>query len=226
MAALAALVAASAGRAGGLLDPRVVEACQRTYVHGMDERLARDLVGAAGVPTLLALLGDPSFPRRDNVVAFLVYLGGPAETAALRDLLGSPVASLASPVEDRAMLLAVEALVRIGDVESLEEITAGAVAAGKYDARYREDLLRESRRLPPRAPVARPGTSLPVTALAETSLLTEALGISSANHAALNAPIGGAARAGLLASGSRVIETQEDLASTDVACCVAFEGLG
>src|SRR5688500_5964664 len=76
----------------------------------MNAEIAEREVGAAGVPALLALLGDPSFPRRDNVVAFLAYLGDDSATDALLGHLRRPPASVHVPVEDRSLLLTPHAL--------------------------------------------------------------------------------------------------------------------
>jgi hypothetical protein len=92
------------------LEQRVRAAVLRTYVHGMTAEIAERKVGAAGVPFLLALLADPSFPRRDNVVAFLTYLGDDAAGDALVDFLRQPPASVDRPVEDRSLLLTPRAL--------------------------------------------------------------------------------------------------------------------
>jgi hypothetical protein len=105
----------SLGWLGGLLltapllaapppDP-VRDAALVTYLHGMTPEIARERVGDAGVPRLLELLRDPSFPRRDNVVAFLAFLEGEGVTEALVDALRQPAADLAAATEDRAWLL-------------------------------------------------------------------------------------------------------------------------
>ena len=52
-----------------------------------------DRLGPAAVPSLLALLNDPSFPRHDNVVAYLAYLsrsGGDVDSL-LKFARGVPV---------------------------------------------------------------------------------------------------------------------------------------
>ena len=71
-----------------------------TYYHGITAELAQERIGAEGVPALLELLADPSFPRRDNVVAFLTYLGAGESTTALLEVLASPPA----PVRTRVRL--------------------------------------------------------------------------------------------------------------------------
>jgi len=127
-----------------------------TYVHGMTPEIAHQTVGVDGAPDLIALLGKPGFPRRDNVVAFLAYLGNDEATAPLLDLLRAPPASTLTPAEDRALLLVPEALGRIAGrgapdaLASLLEITAPgsrggmireAVAKGRYDTTLRDDLV-------------------------------------------------------------------------------------
>jgi hypothetical protein len=100
---------ATASRADELRD-RVVDAALETYVHGVTAEIAAERVGAAGVPVLHQLLSDPSFPRRDNVVAFLTYLGDNDSARALHGFLRNPPASPQRPEEDRALLLAPHAL--------------------------------------------------------------------------------------------------------------------
>src|SRR5262245_37974150 len=86
---------AAASDAG--LAARVREASLGLYVHGMTEEIALADVGREGAPELLALLADPAFPRRDNVVAFLAYLGGPDATRALLRHVAHPPAPLSVP---------------------------------------------------------------------------------------------------------------------------------
>ena len=127
-----------------------------TYYHGITAELAHERIGVEGVPALLRLLADPTFPRRDNVVAFLGYLGGGETTDGLLRLLSAPPASLAVPEEDRALLLLPQSLGHIasrGDPRALEallEMTApgsngGALAvAARHSpqpATLRDDLL-------------------------------------------------------------------------------------
>ncbi|HET6373024.1 MAG TPA: FG-GAP repeat protein, partial [Candidatus Polarisedimenticolia bacterium] len=93
-----------------------------TYIHGVDDALALEVLGPGAVPDLRRLLKDPDFPRRDNVVAFLAHLDRGAATRDLLAFLSSPPASLDIPEEDRAMLLAPQALGHIasrGDAAAL-----------------------------------------------------------------------------------------------------------
>ncbi len=91
----------------------VVAACLRLYLHGVSAQLAATEVGADGVPTLLELLADPTFPRHDNVVAFLWHLGGAESTDALVGFLAAPPRPIDDPEEDRAVRLVPEALGQI-----------------------------------------------------------------------------------------------------------------
>lgn len=132
------------------------EAMLATYVHGVTEEIASREVGPAGVPDLLALLEEPSFPRRDNVVAFLAYLGGAESVGPLRRLLEAPHPAAFVPEEERAVLLVPAALGRIasrGSREALEVLleatgseadrgllTAAAARAGRPT--LQNDLLR------------------------------------------------------------------------------------
>ncbi|HEX6852085.1 MAG TPA: thrombospondin type 3 repeat-containing protein [Candidatus Polarisedimenticolaceae bacterium] len=135
----------------------VRETAERTWIHGMTGEIALREVGRDGVPELLRLLRDPSFTRRDNVVAMLAYLGGPESTPELVAFLENPVASPAIPEEDRALLTAPEALGRIaarGDGAALSFLLAtatpgggpldGAVARGAYGPSTRDDLVERA----------------------------------------------------------------------------------
>jgi hypothetical protein len=117
------------------LDERVVHAALGTYFHGITPEIAQKEVGPEGVPTLLALLADPTFPRRDNVVAFLSYLRDRKGTAALLQFLQQPPRDVEVAEEDRALLLAPQALghrAARGDSEALDALLqmTGSGAAG------------------------------------------------------------------------------------------------
>src|SRR5262245_35028777 len=64
-------------------EERVRQSALQIYIHGMTDEIAQREVGPQGVPALLRLLDDASFPRRDNVVAFLTYLGAGESTPRL-----------------------------------------------------------------------------------------------------------------------------------------------
>lgn len=110
-------------------DAAVRETCLQTWFEGLTAEEAERAIGPAGVPSLLRLLADPAFPRRDNVVAFLTHLGGAESTRALLTFLASPPAGAVAPEEDRALLLAPQALGHIagrGDRTALAALLAMA----------------------------------------------------------------------------------------------------
>jgi hypothetical protein len=126
-----------------------------TYVHGVTQELALDLVGGRG-DELIDLLFDRSFERRDNVVAFLGYVGDEAAAEALVNYLSNPPVSLSAAEEDRAALLSAHALghmARRGTDRALGillELTddggnggalAAAAAKSPFPSRMRDDLL-------------------------------------------------------------------------------------
>ena len=136
-------------------DERVRQSALRVYIHGMTDEIARRDVGAEGVPALLRLLDDASFPRRDNVVAYLAYLGAAESTPRLLQLLDRPAAA-ATPEEERARLLVPHALGHIagrGDPEALEALLgmtahhgaggpiADAARRGAISGEMRDELL-------------------------------------------------------------------------------------
>lgn len=99
----------------------------RTYVHGMTEEIAVREVGTTGIPDLLLLLDDPTFPRRDNVVAFLAHLGGAETTPRLLVALDDIARTARGAADDRARLIIPEALGRIasrGDGAALAALLA------------------------------------------------------------------------------------------------------
>ena len=143
------------------LRERVRTQASYTYYHGITAEMAQERIGAEGVPALLELLADPSFPRRDNVVAFLTYLGAGESTTALLEVLASPPASVTVPEEDRALLLLPQALGHIAArgepraLEALLEMTAAgsnggvlasAASRSPRPASLRDDLLEMSLR--------------------------------------------------------------------------------
>jgi len=103
--------AAEPGAAPSEADVR--DAALAVYIHGIDEDVAVLEIGPGGVGPLKALLADPEFPRRDNVVAFLAHLAEDDVTTDLLALLQSPPRSPSVPEEDRALLLAPQALGRV-----------------------------------------------------------------------------------------------------------------
>jgi hypothetical protein len=117
------LLACLAGGGAAAPDAGVRDAAMKLYIHGMTAEIASAEVGRDGVPALLGLLADPSFPRRDNVVAFLAYLGGAESVPVLAGMLDRPPQTSASPEDVRAFLLLPHALGRIaarGDGSALD----------------------------------------------------------------------------------------------------------
>ncbi len=126
---------------------RVRQAALATYLHGLTDEIAEREVGPDGVPHLLALLHDPDFPRRDNVVAFLAHLGGDESAGALLRFLESPPAPTSVPEEDRALLLTPVALGRIaarGGTRALDALL-GMTAPGREGGILSETASRAGR---------------------------------------------------------------------------------
>lgn len=163
--ALALLVCFSAGTSAAaepaVVAQRVREAALVTYPHGITEDLARQVVGVEGVPHLLDLLRDRDFPRRDNVVALLAWLGRGEAADALVALLDAPVGPGDRPEEDRALLLTPQALGRLaaagvgGAEDALLDMTAPGAEGGVLGrtaervgrgAALRDDLLQQALR--------------------------------------------------------------------------------
>lgn len=131
------------------------DAMMATYIHGVDDELAVEVLSPEAIPVLRRLLLDPTFPRRDNIVAFLAHLDRGAATPDLVALLAKAPASLLLPEEDRALLLAPQALghiARRGDRRALEALLAitspaqarrmlGAAEKAPHPAAYRADLV-------------------------------------------------------------------------------------
>jgi len=145
----------------GVSSPAAVRAAMlATYIHGVDDRLATEVLTPEAIPTLRRLLMDPSFPRRDNIVAFLAHLDRGAATEDLKRVLAKAVGSLLDPNEDRAMLLVPQALGHIaqrGDRNALDALLAittpegaarllGAAAKAPRPAAYRADLVEQALR--------------------------------------------------------------------------------
>jgi hypothetical protein len=131
---------------------RVVRAALQTYVHGITAEIASQEIGPDGVDDLLELLADPTFPRRDNVVAFLGYLGGGESAQAILDFLAAPPAPVGVPEEDGALLVAPQALGQIASrgnahaLAALLSITASGSNGGVLAAAAARSAKPESLR--------------------------------------------------------------------------------
>ena len=138
------------------LEEKVTQAVRTLYIHGLTKGIAQREVGPEGVPVLIQLLADPDFNSRDNVVVFLGHLGGSGATEALLAFLKNPPAPVTIPEEDRALLVAPQALGQIAArgerraLEALMEMTApgsqggilaSAAARGPNPDSLRDDLI-------------------------------------------------------------------------------------
>jgi hypothetical protein len=123
------------------LRERVERAALALYIHGMTAEIAEREVGVAGLPVLQELLADPAFPRRDNVVAFLAFLGGSDATRSLALILESPPGVVGLPEERRALLLAPQAL---GQIASRGDLTALDLLLEITDPATGNNLLRRT----------------------------------------------------------------------------------
>ena len=132
------------------------EALLSTYIHGVNDDLAEQVLGHDALALLRTLLFDPDFPRRDNVVAFIAHLDHGESTGDLLAFLSAPPAGWSTPEEDRALLLAPVALghiARRGDRAALDALfdmttdggdggpLALAAAAGPSPDSLRADLV-------------------------------------------------------------------------------------
>jgi len=141
------------------VEDRVDRAVDQIYFHGIDEGIAVREIGPEGVPALLELLADPDCERRDNVVAFLTYLGNDETVPGLMRLIEFPPADPNRPEEDRSLLLApgalgriaaggsvaaLDALRRIADTPSGEGPVGRAVERGAYRAAIGRDIVERS----------------------------------------------------------------------------------
>jgi len=106
----------------------------RTYIHGVTDDVAAEVVKESDLPQLRRLLLEPNFPRRDNIVAFLAHSDGDAAVEPLLRFLQRPPAAITTPEEDRAMLLAPQALgqlARRGSHQALDALMAMTAAGSR-----------------------------------------------------------------------------------------------
>lgn len=121
----------------------VRRAMLQTYLHGVDEALAANVLSTEALPVLRRLLLEPGFERRDNVIAFLAQLDTGQGVADIRTLIASPPVDPTSPEEDRALLMAPLALGQIArhggraGLDALLDLTQAA------DADLSKRILRD-----------------------------------------------------------------------------------
>jgi len=123
------------------VEDRIHRAVDQIYFHGINEEIARREIGPEGLPTLVKLLADPDCARRDNVVAFLTYLGGDDAVPELMRLIEFPPAGTKRPEEDRSLLLAPGAL---GHIAARGSVAALAALRGIADAQPGEGPVRRA----------------------------------------------------------------------------------
>jgi hypothetical protein len=108
-----------------MTDAEVRQAMLQTWFHGVDDDIARQVLGSGAIPALRRILKDPAFPRRDNIVAFLAHLEGESAATDLVRMLADPPGDSGVPEEMRALLLAPQALGHMasrGDAEALDAL--------------------------------------------------------------------------------------------------------
>lgn len=210
----------SGAATAGTVPEEIREAALVTWYHGITDEIARREIGPAGVPALVELLRDPDFPRRDNVVAYLAYLGEAGEVAPLLDLLDDPRITDERPEDHRARLLVPEALGRIaarGDAGALAAIESIAPTSSAM-----EQMISFGRDLAggvEPAPVEEAPGEPPVSYLdTDPSGSSHRLALSYANHVDVNSPIGDAQVDALMVSASETMAVETD--GSDTACCI------
>ena len=101
---------ASAGDLAASRAETVREAMLHTYIHGVDEVLAAEVLDPGDEVHLLELLRDDAFPRRDNIVAFLAFVGNDDVVPGLLQRLARRPQGNPRPEDDRARLMTPQAL--------------------------------------------------------------------------------------------------------------------
>ncbi len=219
---------------------QVREAAAATYVHGMTDEIALREVGVDGIPHLLTILQDPTFDRRDNVVALLAHLADNDVTTALLRHLQFPPSDLTSPSEDRAMLLVPHALGRIAARDGgealalLTEMTVpggidrllGPAGSTPAIAGLREDLAEQAARglaLSDAGP-AGDDENLPTTRVADTASRGHRASLSYANHVSLSSKMYDSRADAILEFATRTAARSDF--NDDVACCLSVQRSG
>ncbi len=211
---------------------QVREAASATYVHGMTDEIALREVGIDGIPHLLTILQDPTFDRRDNVVAFLAHLADNEATAALLRHLQAPPVDLASPSEDRAMLLVPLALGRIAErdggeaLELLQEMADPGGVERMGIAGLRGDLAEQAVRALDSRQAARADDEedSPTTRVADTASRGHRASLSYANHVSVSSKLTDTRADSILSYATRKAGRSDF--TDDVACCIGVQRSG
>jgi len=216
------------------LGEKVREAALVTYVHGINQEIADREIGPAGVPILLDLLRDPDFPRRDNVVAFLVYLAQDRDATALVSLLDNPPVDNDRPEEFRAKLMVPEAL---GHIAARGGVTARELLTRmENDSEVRSDpalaqqvdyglLIMDDQLELVEPEYPEPGEGQPFDPSGiDGSPASHLIGMTYANHVDTNTPMRNSDLDPALEDVSFIMNFEH--APEDMACCIKLEREG
>ena len=221
--------AATLGLAATVSD--VQAAALRTYVHGMTGEIAREQVGADGVPALLRLLDDPAFPRRDNVVAFLAFLGGSESVPALVASVERGAFDGQRAAEGRARLLVPDALGQLArrGVASAAEALDRWSSPGRLDAeltRLAREALHEDQVVASPAPPEAPGAPEAPEGGGDPSSSAHSHAMGFANHVRLGVSAMNTTECDVLMAEASVLLAYGADAANDVPCCAAMRRTG
>jgi hypothetical protein len=214
------------------LDEAVRRAALVTYIHGINQEIADREIGPEGVPILLELLRDPDFERRDNVVAFLVYLAQDRDVLALVDILENPPVDNDRPEEFRAKLMVPEALghiaarggvvarARLTQMETDPDIRTDAALTQQVDYGLRLMDHQVGHTVP-----WYPDDGQPVDpAGIDPNPASHLIGLTYANHVDTNNPMRNDDLDPALVDVNWVINFEH--APDDMACCIKLEREG
>jgi hypothetical protein len=179
----------------------------------VDDALAAEVVAQSDLPHLRRLLLEPSFGRRDNVVAFLAHSDGDPAVPALLELLARAPAVRSTPEEDRAVLLVPHALgqlARRGSGAARASLLMLATAGPS-------ESVREAARAAFAAAQVVPGER---AAFGDHDSFARDLPMTVANHPAVADPVTEARLLGLLQDATLKISVANQ--PNDVACCASL----
>lgn len=221
------VLAATGERTAGDAEARVERAALGLYIHGMTAAIAEQEVGRDGIPALLRFLEDPAFPRRDNVVAFLAYLGGPESTAALVRLLERRTPPDASIEDRRALLLVPHALGHIaarGDKTALDALLAMTADPARRAAARAGLAIARGTAPPPLDPAATESAVVTPAYTPDPARQTHTHGLTFVNHVNTTSPMTAARLDSVLHESSLRVATGDF--DGDVPCCTVVQRSG